>query len=149
MSDDRQRVVVIKLVVKLVWVRIVVSRLWRARAVVRRVMLLTGVVRVAALRTGGGQTGELICMIQTNHCVVFQRALSLYICVYRQALTSLCLEECDGGCRRCVSCLLWSSASPPPQTAKSIRRKKNLLFFTPTPSLHRSYLELSLSWREK
>lgn len=29
-SNDRQRVVVIKLVVKLVWVRIVVSRLWRA-----------------------------------------------------------------------------------------------------------------------
>lgn len=56
MSNDRQRVVVIKLVVKLVWVRVVVSRFGRARAVVRRVMLLTGVVCVAALGTGGEQT---------------------------------------------------------------------------------------------
>lgn len=52
MSNDGQRVVVVKLVVKLVRVGVVVPGLGGAGAVVRRVVLLTGVVRVAALRTG-------------------------------------------------------------------------------------------------
>lgn len=51
-SDDGQRVVVVELVVKLVRVGVVVPRLGGAGAVVRRVVLLTGVVCVAALRTG-------------------------------------------------------------------------------------------------
>lgn len=55
-SNDGQRVVVVELVVELVRVGVVVSGLGRAGAVVRRVMLLAGVVRVAALRTGWAQT---------------------------------------------------------------------------------------------
>lgn len=51
-SDDGQRVVVVELVVKLVRVGVVVPGLGGAGAVVRRVVLLTGVVCVAALRTG-------------------------------------------------------------------------------------------------
>lgn len=56
-SDDWQRVVVIKLIIKLVRVGVRVSGLWRAFAVVRRVMLLTGVVCVAALGADG-KTGN-------------------------------------------------------------------------------------------
>lgn len=56
-SDDGQRVVVIEIVIKLVRIR--VSGLRRAApAVVRRVMLLTGVVCVTALRTERGGTGS-------------------------------------------------------------------------------------------
>lgn len=51
-ADDGQRVVVVELVVELVRVGVVVPRLGGAGAVVRRVVLLTGVVCVAALRTG-------------------------------------------------------------------------------------------------
>lgn len=56
MSDNWQRVVVVELIIKLMRVGIGVSRAWRASAVVRRVMLLTGVICVTALRTEGGQT---------------------------------------------------------------------------------------------
>lgn len=51
MSDDGQRVVVVEFVVELVRVGVRVSGLRRAGAVVRCVMLLTGVVCVTALRT--------------------------------------------------------------------------------------------------
>ena len=63
-SYDRQGVVVVKLVIKLMWVRVWVSRLWRPRAAVRCVMLLTGVICVTALRTEGKQATEIcVCMI--------------------------------------------------------------------------------------
>lgn len=49
-SDDRQRVVVVELVVELVWVGVGMSRLRWTRPVMRRLMLLAGVVCVTALR---------------------------------------------------------------------------------------------------
>lgn len=54
MSDDGQRVVVVELVVELVRVRVQVSGLRRFGVAMRRVVLLTGVVCVAALRTEAG-----------------------------------------------------------------------------------------------
>lgn len=54
MSDDGQRVVVVELVVELVRVGVQVSGLWRFGVVVRRVLLLAGVVCVTALRTEAG-----------------------------------------------------------------------------------------------
>lgn len=51
----------------------------------------------------------------------------LYLCVtgFVNIFTSLCLEECDGGCQRCVFCLLWSSAFPPPQITKSVDKERH------------------------
>lgn len=67
-SYDRQGVVVVKLVIKLVWVRVWVSGLWRPGAAVRCVMLLTGVLCVTALRTEGKQAAEIcVCMISIRH----------------------------------------------------------------------------------
>lgn len=51
--DDGQRVVVVEFVVKLVGVGVGVRGLWRAGHALRRVVLLTGVVCVTALRTDG------------------------------------------------------------------------------------------------
>lgn len=53
-SDDGQRVVVVELVVELVRVGVQVSGLWRFGVVLRRVLLLAGVVCVTALRTEAG-----------------------------------------------------------------------------------------------
>lgn len=55
MSDDGQRVVVVELVVELVRVGVQVRGLRRFGVLVRRVLLLTGVVRVAALGARGGK----------------------------------------------------------------------------------------------
>lgn len=49
-SDDRQGVVVVELVVELVWVGVGMSGLRGTGPVMRRVMLLAGVVCVTALR---------------------------------------------------------------------------------------------------
>lgn len=49
-ADDGQRVIVVKLVIELVWVRVQVSGLWRPGTLMRCVMLLTGVFCVTALR---------------------------------------------------------------------------------------------------
>lgn len=49
-SDDRQRVVVVELVVELVWVGVGMSRLRWTGPVMRCLMLLAGVVCVTALR---------------------------------------------------------------------------------------------------
>lgn len=49
-SDDRQRVIVVELVVELVWVGVGMSRLRWTGPVMRRLMLLAGVVCVTALR---------------------------------------------------------------------------------------------------
>lgn len=54
-SDDRQRVVVVELVVELVWVGVGMSRLRWTGTVMRRGMLLAGVVCVTALRADGKQ----------------------------------------------------------------------------------------------
>lgn len=54
-SDDWQRVIVIKFIVKLVRVRVWLSGLWRTGTVMRCVMLLIGVVCITALRTDGKQ----------------------------------------------------------------------------------------------
>lgn len=58
-SDDGQRVVVVEFVIKLVWVGVGLSGLWGPGAVVRGVLLLTGVVCVTALRTETGSGTEL------------------------------------------------------------------------------------------
>lgn len=58
-ADDRQRVVVIEFVIKLVGIGVGVSVLRRTGAVVRRVMLLIGVICITALRTGGKQAAGL------------------------------------------------------------------------------------------
>lgn len=131
-SDDGQRVVVVELVVKLVRVGVVVPRLGGAGAVVRRVLLLTGVVCVAALRTGwrgDWQTMQWVNWTKKTP-LAFERSLSL---------TSPCLEECGGGCQRCASCRPWSCASPPPPTARSVDRKDHrpTASFTATASASR------------
>lgn len=74
-------------------------------------------------------------------------SLSVFQCVYMsyvsvKVFTSLCLEECDGGCQRCVFCLLWSSAFPPPQITKSVNTQRererldtcSISWLTPPPS---------------
>lgn len=63
-SDDGQRVVVIKFIIKLVRVRVWLSRLWRTGAVVRCVMLLTGVVGITALRTDGNRQQEWVSCLK-------------------------------------------------------------------------------------
>lgn len=58
-SDDRQWVVLIKFIVKLLRFVVRMSQMSRAGTVERRVMLLTGVVCVTALRTEGKQARAL------------------------------------------------------------------------------------------
>lgn len=114
-TDDGQRVVVVELVVELVRVGVVVAGLGGAGAVVWGVMLLTGVVGVAALRTGCGWGEEVSSECRGNGAVMERRLWA--------RLTSRGPEECGGGggagCRRCASCRPWSSACPPPPTATS------------------------------
>lgn len=58
-SNDRQRIIVIKFIVKLVRVGVWLSGLRRTGAVMRCVMLLISVICITALRADG-KTGELL-----------------------------------------------------------------------------------------
>lgn len=101
-SDDGQRVVVVvKLVIELVRVRFQVSRLRRFGVVMRRVVLLTGVVCVAAFRTAaGGKKGSKMASnhlsqkyeeVLTLHCYL---SLPWGVRWWLSALCRLSLELC-------------------------------------------------------
>lgn len=107
--DDGQRVVVVELVVELVRVGVQVRRLRRRLgALVRRVLLLTGVVRVAALGAEG-RTRKMAALTGSD----------AWRGVPTSVLTSLCPEERGAGCRRCAVGP-WNSAFLPPRTATSV-----------------------------
>lgn len=75
MSDDGERIVVVELVVELV-------RVWvwmcGSGAVVRGVMLLTGVICVTALRADGKQD-KCVCVSKTGLCLKHVFMLFLFI----------------------------------------------------------------------
>lgn len=129
------------------WVRIVVSRLWRAWAVVRRVMLLTGVVCVAALGTGGEQTpvlnGWIPCLHDPNKslsCVSLDTFAHLQTSAYLSLpwgvwwwLSALCLLSPLELC--------FPSTSDSHVCQKKKDHQPTPAFLTPTPPWHRNYLE--------
>lgn len=118
MSDDGQRVIVVKLVVELVRVGVGVSWLWRFGVAMRCVVLLTGVVCVTALRAAAGRNKGPKPIVN-----VLSRWPNK---PFSFISTSLCPEECDGGCQRCVVCL-WNSAFLPPLITKSVDERIALL----------------------
>lgn len=80
-SDDRQRVVVVELVVELVGVGGWLSGLGRTGAAMRSVMLLIGVVCVAALRADGKQAAEVNLCVHEHEPAINDSSEEDFFCI--------------------------------------------------------------------